>query len=743
MKHKDLLEKYSKIETKVLNNQIQEGINELYTLVKGIPKEEIRLQLDKHHETYLNILKYAFTYKQDPEKEKIYNHLVISILELLDEAKEEIITNNHLLTYHRTKREVQRELQNLSSADSDEMLDTLHINKDLENIVSAAFGDDTTTREEYRKSIDRIFNIIWLSDKFSDTHMRIIKKLIHDDDVDWYDKSLFVSSLILSVIRFFDIKKVHLFFDIIEKKQNEVWQRGLVGLFICNLLYNERLEMYPELTERFKSFKGNEDFEKNLELVFIQYLKSRETEKISRKIQEDILPHMMKIKSNLENKLDLDNILSVEHFEDKNPDWKKVFKDTPDLYDKFEEFSMMQMEGSDVFLSAFAMLKRFPFFNKLNNWFLPFYKDNQVLGKIISEESAEFNTEQFISGIERSAFLCNSDKYSFCLNIKYMPQLQKSMMMEMFNMELKAMNELEDEDERLNKNVKNKTVFTQFFQDLYRFFKLHPLKNEFTDVFNLPFHLEEMLIIKHLASRDRILRNVAEFYFEKDYYHEAIHLFDYLNQDLTNYEILEKTGFSYQQLKRYDKALEYYNKAFLINSEKQWLIKKIAFCYRKLKDFEKALEFYRQAEKNASDDLHIQANLGHTNMELGDYDNALKYYFKVEYLAPDNQKIQRPIAWCSFVLGKFDTAQKYFEKIISGEPNANDYLNLGHVQWSLGHVDKTIELYSQALEKADYDFDWFVNELNEDKKYLLAFDIQEIDISLMMDYQRIYGLKDE
>ena len=68
---------------------------------------------------------------------------------------------------------------------------------------------------------------------------------------------------------------------------------------------------------------------------------------------------MMKMKSTLEEKLDLDEILSSRGLEDENPDWETVFEDTPDLYNKIEEVSNLQMQGSDVFLSAFAMLKIF------------------------------------------------------------------------------------------------------------------------------------------------------------------------------------------------------------------------------------------------------------------------------------------------------------------------------------------------------------------------------------------------
>ena len=51
--------------------------------------------------------------------------------------------------------------------------------------------------------------------------------------------------------------------------------------------------------------------------------------------------------------------------EDKNPEWETFFKESPDVYNKLEEFTNLQMEGADVFLGAFAMLKQFDFFNEI------------------------------------------------------------------------------------------------------------------------------------------------------------------------------------------------------------------------------------------------------------------------------------------------------------------------------------------------------------------------------------------
>ena len=43
---------------------------------------------------------------------------------------------------------------------------------------------------------------------------------------------------------------------------------------------------------------------------------------------------------------------------------------------------MLQVEGSDVLMSAFSQLKDFDFFKDVTNWFLPFYKENPIVNKI-------------------------------------------------------------------------------------------------------------------------------------------------------------------------------------------------------------------------------------------------------------------------------------------------------------------------------------------------------------------------
>ncbi len=474
--------------------------------------------------------------------------------------------------------------------------------------------------------------------------------------------------------------------------------------------------------------------DKSIEFIIIQFIKARETERITRKIQQDILPEMIRMKSKLEEKLDLENLLSSINPEEKNPEWETFFKESPDVYNKLEEFTNLQLEGADVFLGAFAMLKQFDFFDEFRNWFLPFYKENEYVSRTFNDVSEGFNVAQFAEGIERSTFLCNSDKYSFCLNVRHMPAFQKSTVMELFNMELKAMNEMTQDDDLIHTDAKTSVIITQYFHDLYRFYKLHPLKNEFDDVFNLPLRIHEAGFFKLWIDDINMLRNIGEFYFEKNHYSDACMIFMQIVGKNQNYELFEKIGYCYQQNGHFDEALEYYHKAELLDRNRLWLLTRLAWCYRKTGKNEKAVAYYYEAEKLEPENLQVQAWLGHTFMDMENYAEALKYYFKVEYLQPENHKVLRPISWCSFMLGNMENARKYLEKSLGKETTKNDYLNLGHIYWCLHDRPKAIESYRKSLQAAHLDHEWFAGALMDDSKYLTVHGIQQFDIPLMIDY---------
>jgi len=301
-------------------------------------------------------------------------------------------------------------------------------------------------------------------------------------------------------------------------------------------------------------------------------------------------------------------------------------------------------------------------------------------------------------------------------------------------MELNAMNEMSNEDEVLNRSASDRAIFTQYFQDLYRFYKLYPLRNEFNDVFTNQLDLHNSILYKLTVNNEEFLKHIAEFHFSKDHFNEALDIFLILDKGADKPELWQKLAYCYQKLENFNKAVEYYLRASLIETPNLWTLKKIAFCYRKLRNFQGALDYYKKAELIAPEDLQIQTSLGHTSLDLKEYETALKYYFKVEYLAPENYKVHRPIAWCCFILGRFEQAAGYFEQIVQKGGNQHDYMNLGHVQWCLKNKEAAMESYRNSIRKSSYKMEWFEQVFSDDGKILSSFGIDIEDLSLMLDY---------
>jgi tetratricopeptide (TPR) repeat protein len=123
-------------------------------------------------------------------------------------------------------------------------------------------------------------------------------------------------------------------------------------------------------------------------------------------------------------------------------------------------------------------------------------------------------------------------------------------------------------------------------------------------------------------------------------------------------------------------------------------------------------------------------------LELNKYDEALKCYFKVEYLAPGNKKVWRPIAWCSFLTGKKEQADKYFTMLINDEPNKHDFINMGHVRWSLGNRQSALEYYQKSISKEGFSQPEFLEVFEDDIPHLINQGIDKDDIPIMLDQLR-------
>jgi len=694
-------------------------------------------------QNYRFMLKYTVEGITDPERQKIYQHILISTFELAD------LCADSLMMKHSTSLEFQKKrgftrlvIDNIPDYFSN--LESFHLENELRSLIEFSSFDKKYEQEQenhYQKLIN-LFYHYWFKNKLSSEEISAFKNYLKNSHIPDHEKAFLTTSIFLSLLLFFDEQKIMLLFEGYDSDQEEVNQRALTAILLSLYYYNRRIFLFPAISARLDMLNEKSSFKQHLEKIILQLIGSKETEKIQRKLQDEILPEMMKLSPNLRNKLSLEALLSDALNEDKNPEWRDMFKDSPGLMDKMEELSEMQTTGADIFMTSFANLKTFPFFGELTNWFVPFYPNHPMLLRSSSMDDMQDNRKLF-ELILKTPVLCNSDKYSFCFSMQTIPAEYKKMMFDNLSAEFDQLSESENEDDLIAHSKKAEAISGQYVRDLYRFYKLHPQREGFTNIFSWSFDFHNKGVFRNLLNENnQLLRNIAEFYFAKNYYPEAAEIYEILLADFEEAELMQKIAFCFQKRDDYETALSYYLKADLFDQNRTWNHKKIALCYRHLKKPDLALSYYLQAIALEPDNLSLHISIGHCRMELKQYDEALKSYFKVEYLSPGNKKIWRPIGWCSLLVGKKQQSEQYFKKLLEDSPNKFDLMNMGHVQWCLGKRKMALDYYKQSINAAEMSEKEFMEAFHEDLDHLLKQGVDAEDVPIMLDQLR-YSLEKE
>ncbi len=700
-------------------------------------------QLDLE-QNYRYMLKYTVEGITDPERQKIYEHILLSTFELADHCSDSLMMKYSTSLEFQKKRGFSRlAIENMTDYFSH--LEEFHLENEIRALIEDTSFDKKYEHEQeihYQKLVN-VFYHFWFRNKLSADEILSFKGYIQNQHIPNHEKAFLITSVLLSLLLFFDEQKIMLLFDGYDSDQEEINQRALIGLLLSLYFYNRRIFLFPTITARLALLNEKSSFKQHLEKIILQLIGSKETEKITQKLQDEILPEMMKLSPNLRNKLSLEALLGDGLNEDKNPEWRDMFKDSPGLMDKMEELSEMQTKGADIFMTSFANLKTFPFFSELTNWFVPFYPNHPALMRSSSTDDQQDNRKLF-DLILKTPVLCNSDKYSFCFSMQTIPAEYKKMMFDNLSAEFDQLVESEGEEDLLAQGKKAEAISGQYIRDLYRFYKLHPQKEGFANIFSWSFDFHNKSVFKNLLSEDgQLLRNVAEFYFAKNYYHEAAEIYVLLLKDFEEAELMQKLAFCYQKQDNYEVALSYYLKADLFDQNRTWNHKKIALCYRHLKKPDLALSYYMQATALEPDNLSLHISIGHCRMELKQYEEALKSYFKVEYLSHGTKKIWRPIGWCSLLVGKKHQSEQYFRKLVEDSPNKFDLMNMGHVQWCLGKRKLALEYYKQSMNDAEMSEKEFMEAFHEDLEHLLQHGVDSEDVPIMLDQLRYSLEKDQ
>lgn len=716
------------------NNRLKEALTQMMTYAAQTSDWQLKNEIEALQTSYDLMLQYTLKGMKDPNKEELYNKMIRTAYELADRTHIAVEATLKFDVYYDTMRTF---VQAPPHSFAELQLQLEAYTEDM-GTAPLIYTDEAKRNEEmnairnrHETAVNELFEKIWVSTHWSEAEAEEANTLFESLLVQTNDLSVMVSAVTLSLLHIFDIRKFMFLLNAYDHEENMVSQRALVGIVLACYYHNDHIMRHPQVMEQIYAMDDDPWFMQELYTVQIQLLQSaRETQKIDKKMREEIIPEMMKNPKLRNPRLGIED---TEESEDHNPEWEEWI-DNSGIGDKLRELGELQMSGADVYMSTFSQLKNFPFFKKVSHWFYPF--DTQYPD--ISQLSAGYNEHDasILNVLMHSDAFCNSDKYSFFLTLMQMPENQRHLMQQQLAQQQEVSEELR---ERLKEISQHKTpaefISRLYIQDLYRFFKLWTRKHEIHDIFQDPLDLwNKTTLLPALQHKDYI-NKLADYLFTHDYLTEAGMLYDESIEKYNreNAELWQKAGYIYQRIGSYERAIDYYLQSDLLLPDNVWNNRHLAQCYRKEENYEKAVEYYKKVEQVQPDNLTLAFQIGQCLIELERYDEALAYFYKVEYLNKKPLNARRAIGWCSFITGKYQEAKKYYDLLLSEPtPTMEDWMNAGHIYYTLGEMEKAIEYYRKAQDLCGSHAQ-FVKLYKRDRDDLLKQGANIVDLCILPD----------
>ena len=725
MNEQAIQEQYQHIVSLLEQKRLKEAQIQLEAFLWNCNDWTLRNRLEQAKVSYQYMLQYMRQGVNDPERQKLYRQLLAETRELAEQARISLLDEVSTHYYHALHKNKRNMAAGYGMSSWLKVLESFPDDMAVCQLMPDNKQSLDSALQRHEETAQYLFLTTWGNNGWTAEEEQEARMYLESELLPVNDLCLFTGAVLLSLMECFDPRKFSWLLDAATHANTQVSQRALVIIAIVLHIHPNRLWLYPELEARLSLLNEDGSFGKQLNRVYIQLLRSQETEKIDKKMREEIIPEMMKNVSIMRNmKYGFEENMDED---DRNPDWEKAFEESG-LGDKIREMNELQLEGADVYMSTFAQLKSYPFFQNPHNWFYPF--DMQHSGIIREFGLKPTGDNAILSLILQSGFFCNSDKYSLCFTMAHIPQAQRNMMLS--QMTSQDLNELMDESKSsgLRQYAQRPDVISnQYIHDLYRFFKLSQRRHEFRDIFKEEIALHRIPALKDILRKPELLVTIADFHFRKEHPAEALGIYqEVIDMNYADADIFQKTGYCLQKEKRYKEAISAYRKADVLKPDHIWTIRHLATCYRQLRDFASALEYYRKVEAMQPENRNVTFFIGSCLAEQERYEEALQCFFKLDLMENDCIKAWRAIGWCSFVSGKSEQAMRYYEKVLALKPIATDYLNAGHVALRLGNMEKAAELYGKAASESG-NRETFLDMFDKDKE----LGIDENDIPLIRD----------
>jgi len=694
-----------------IDSAFLEVVNELKKIIqefKQVKKEIIESKKDNNIESeiykssqLLDVIK-----TNDESIEKAGGVSIDKIMEVLNQE-----TND--LKYCTTKEDILK-IQNLRIKIQEEFF------KNIENQI-----DFVSSKKELMYS-SVLFDTIYTSEILNTLTVNDIQKIRVDENkkFKWYDRSIVVSALSLSLINFkFDQKKANLLLDFVIDFEDNVWERALTGLMISIISQKNRGWLRAEnFIKRLRTLQNNNEIQEGLKAI-------------------DFI---------LKNELYKVNLFSPNLFD------LELFKNPMNCFVPFYESNDVLITALDNADNEFDIeefktyLNVMPLMDSHKYALCIALNEGTLRTETLKNEKARRRIGNSLMISESLSPFQNLISEYFCF-FNYFPKKMKD---DLFEKQLLLI------------KTDLKTIV------LNRKMQLLLEANTFLDNEKYPEAIakyQELLKIEKNNIEARL--KLGDCYWNKKEYNKALTIFIEFEKEINNEkdtEIYLRIARCYNKLGKYDESNKYCEK--IEKTEKnlgfELLILK-SENYSEQEDFINSERYCKKAEEKISDEEDM-SNLAIVYNQINNNNDALRLIKKALEITQNNAHFWRimGVIYCdlfywelslsaleksielddkdasvlislgrTLVLSKIDftRATKLFEKALKIKSNflGVNYGNFGHLHFIEGNKEMALEKYLKCIQYINDEKD-FMKKMKFDLKFMLRIGIGESDYNSMI-----------
>lgn len=507
----------------------------------------------------------------------------------------------------------------------------------------------TTDAKEHHEALSLAFLSLYTSYHWNESTCEEWSAYLTSPKVNTIDAATLVGAITLSCQQHYDRHKALCLTNVYRNATDtDVQQRAFVGAIICCKDSESAHDILPSLIY-------SEQTEKDIMEMQILMISCANADKDSDEIRKHIMPNIIRnqpfqvTEEGIKERVEEDDPLHPEAADLRADEMEKSIK----------EMINMQKNGADIFFEGFSKMKRYPFFYKMVNWFMPF----NIAHPDIATYLSKLPSTEVIEKVTTLGPFCNSDKYSFTIAFSsVMEQLPEDMRSLMKSGEVGPIGMHKEGD-----NMKEPSLLRlQYLQDLYRFFRLNPmattLKNPYDNIdrydawHNSVGYLSEAIkyeMCTYLMKKydtNELLKDVIYSILEAFKDKESIeYIYNFA-------EISSKQGLMPQ-------AIEYYERCLSLKRNHVPSLRGLAKAHYVMGDYEQAAFYYDALHTLYPDHKSFALNYAMAMVKSGKAEEIINELYRMDYETPNDESVLNTLGWALLYAGKAEKAMGVYEKI--------------------------------------------------------------------------------